>query len=142
MSTKDELEKFFGRGVGPFDLTKGAAPFGALRTNQAVLERTGVSEVRSREVPGDRFGATGEARTYRIGLGGRLAVTLEGPKGEDFDIYVKQGSPPTVEDYDLVGYAMRANQKMVIESPESGGCYLMVRAYRGAGDFSLRVDPD
>ena len=28
MSTKDELQKFFGRGVGPFDLTKGAAPFG------------------------------------------------------------------------------------------------------------------
>lgn len=142
MTTKNELGKPLGQGGGQFEPRKGAGPFTAIVTGQAALDRPVVSEVRTRGVSGDRRTATGEARTFKIDLGGKLAVTLEGPQGGDFDLYVKHGSPPTVEDYDLVGYAMSANEKVVIDSPASGDCYLMVRSYRGAGDFSLRVDLD
>jgi len=143
MITKNGLGKPFGQDSGQVETKKGAAgPFTAIIAGQAALDRSLVSEVRNRVTSGALLTATGEARTFKIDLGGKLAVTLEGPQGGDFDIYVKHGSPPTVEDYDLVGYSMSANQKMVIDSPESGDCYLMVRSYRGAGDFSLRVDLD
>lgn len=142
MTTKDDLGKSHGDGSRQFEPEKAAAPLTAVVAGQVEFDRTGVSEVRPRGVSNDYFAATGEVRTFRIDLGGKLAVTLEGPQGDDFDLYVKHGSPPTIEDYDLVGYSMSANEKVVIDSPESGDCYLMVRSYRGAGDFSLRVDLD
>ncbi len=143
MTTKDDLAKPLGPSGGHLEPEKGAAgPFTAIIAGRAALARSSVSEVRNRATSSDLLAATGEARTFKIDLGGKLAITLEGPQGGDFDIYVKHGSPPTVEDYDLVGYSMKANQKVVIDSPEDGDCYLMVRSYRGAGDFSLRVDLD
>ncbi len=142
MSTKNDLGKPLWRGGRRFEPERKVAPFTAIIGGRAEPGRTGVSEVRTRVASDHRLCATGEARTFKIDLGGKLAVTLEGPHGEDYDLYVKHDSPPTIEDYDLVGYSMRANEKVVIDSPGSGGCYLMVRAYRGAGDFSLRVDLD
>lgn len=142
MSTKNDLGKPLWQGGRQFEPGAKATLFTAIVGGRADPDRTGVSEVRTRGVPGDNFTVTGEARTFKISLGGRLAVTVEGPQGEDFDLYVKNGSPPTIEDYDLVGYSMSANEKVVIDSSDSGACYLMVRAYRGAGDFSLRVDLD
>ena len=67
-------------------------------------------------------------------------MTLKGPDGEDPDLYVKYGSPPTTEDYDAMGYSTSANEKVVIRSAQLGDYYIMVRSYRGSGDFDLKVE--
>ena len=64
---------------------------------------------------------------------------LDGPQGVDFDIYVRKGAEPTATEYDYRGYTGSADEKIRIKPAESGEYYVMVRSYRGAGDFTLRA---
>ena len=50
------------------------------------------------------------------------------------------GAPPTQTDYDALGYSAHANEKIVIPAPQPGDYYIMVRSYRGSGDFDLKVE--
>jgi uncharacterized caspase-like protein len=64
-------------------------------------------------------------------------VTLTGPSGADFDIYIRKGTTPTKDDYDYRGYTATANEQVSISSPTSGRYYVMVQAYSGSGSYSL-----
>ena len=85
------------------------------------------------------MGQTGSERMYRVTVGPQLSVRLEGPDGEDFDLYVKRGAPPTLEDYDRRGYTNSANEAVSLDVSEAGDYYIMVRSYRGSGDYRLWV---
>jgi glycosyltransferase A (GT-A) superfamily protein (DUF2064 family) len=75
-------------------------------------------------------------------VGDRLSVSVRGPEGEDFDLYVRRDAPPTTEQYDVVGFTSSANEDVVITPVEAGEYYVMVRSYRGSGEFDLSVSLD
>jgi subtilisin family serine protease len=94
------------------------------------------------EVAQDRLAQRGDTRLYKVTLGADLGVTLDGPAGQDFDLYVKKGSPPTTEDYEAIGYSAQADEKVVIPGATPGDYYILVRSYRGAGDFTVQAALD
>lgn len=77
---------------------------------------------------------------YKITVGDKLRVRLEGSSGQDFDLYIKQGAVPTTSDYDAVGFSPSADEQVIIDSAVPGDYYIMVRSYRGQGDYQLKVD--
>jgi hypothetical protein len=68
-----------------------------------------------------------------------LFVTLDGPEGADFDVYVKYGSPATLNDYDIRGYTGLPDEHVVIYPTKQGDYYIMVHSYRGSGAYTLRA---
>lgn len=78
-------------------------------------------------------------KLFKVRLGDKLSVILQGPEGQDFDLYVKQGSEPTTEDYDEIGYSTTSNEKVAIQQVQPGDYYIMVRSYWGSGDFKVKV---
>ena len=50
---------------------------------------------------GGRLSGTGDEAHFQVTLPSMAAVTLDGPDDSDFDLYVKRGSPPTTDDFDL-----------------------------------------
>jgi len=69
--------------------------------------------------------------------GRSCTITLDGPSGADFDLYVKKGSGPTTDSYDYRGYTASADEQVSISSPTSGRYYVMVKAYSGSGSYSI-----
>ncbi len=72
-----------------------------------------------------------------IQSGRTCTITLDGPSGADFDLYVKKGSNPTVDSYDYRGYTASADEQVSISSPSSGRYYVMVKAYSGTGSYTI-----
>lgn len=89
-----------------------------------------------------RLEGASEERLYKFHISEKVRVALTGPEGEDFDLYIRRGAPPTSEVYDQHGFSNSANEKVTIEKPEPGDYYVLVRSYSGAGDFQLRVSLD
>ena len=85
---------------------------------------------------------TGDAVHFKTSVGNTLNIVLEGPQGVDFDIYVRKDQAPTINEYDYRGYASSANEKIMIHPVEPAEYYVMVRSYRGAGDFSIKAELD
>lgn len=83
--------------------------------------------------------STGEEKVFRIVLSNQLVVDLDGPEGADYDLYVKKGAAPTREDYDARGYTSRPDESVVLPITGPGEYYVMVRSYRGSGDFRLKT---
>jgi subtilisin family serine protease len=81
----------------------------------------------------------GATLTYKLTLGGALNIALDGPQGVDFDVYVRKGAQPTTTEYDARGYTSSADEKIRIEPAGPGDYYVMVRAYRGSGNFTLKA---
>ncbi len=84
--------------------------------------------------------ATDAEKLFKITVGRKLRIRLEGPAGQDFDLYVKRGATPTTSDYDAVGYTSSADEQVIIDGVAPGDYYIMVRSYRGQGDYQLKVD--
>ncbi len=76
-----------------------------------------------------------------------LRFALSGGSG-DADIYVREGSMPTVDTYDHRPYLNGNNETVAIETPEAGTYFVMLRgyyAYNGAqllATFDAPVDDD
>jgi hypothetical protein len=85
---------------------------------------------------------TGDAIHFKTSVGNTLNIVLEGPQGVDFDIYVRKDQEPTINDYDYRGYTGSANEKIMIHPVDPGEYYVMVRSYRGAGDFNIKAELD
>jgi C1A family cysteine protease len=79
-------------------------------------------------------------KIYTVKLGKRLKVKLEGPAGSDFDLYIKKGEHPSLNDYDDRGYTGTASEEVSIDKAKSGDYYIMVRSYQGNGEYKLKVD--
>jgi len=105
-------------------------------------DTTGVSNLKMEVSAKGSLERSGAVKRFKVTVGNRLGVTLRGPEGQDFDLYVKRGAIPTREDYDAVGYSASANEKVVINPFQSGDYYIMVHSYRGSGDFDIKVELD
>lgn len=134
---------------GSYDSNGLSEWFGYGRVNAAKAVRrardlretaTGISDIDIGVTKEGNFTKSEEVRHFKVTVGDKLGVTLQGPEGQDFDLYVKRGSPPTMEDYDAKGYTGSANEKVVIQPAEAGDYYIMVRSFRGSGDFTIKVD--
>jgi len=66
-----------------------------------------------------------------------LKVTLDGPSGADFDLYVKKGALPTTSSYDVRGYTRSADETVTINNPSPGTYYIMVNRCSGSGSFTI-----
>ena len=89
-----------------------------------------------------RLPEAGATLTYKLVLGDALTIALDGPPDADFDLYVRKGQPPTIDQYDQRGYTGSADEKVRIEQVSAGEYYVMVRAYRGSGDFTIKATLD
>ena len=147
----DHADSILGHQKGTYDTNAHSEWFGygklnaarAVERAQELLNRnSGAKELRLDAVTGGQLAGAGDEKLFRMRVGENLGVTLQGPEGEDFDLYVKYGSPPTTEDYDTVGYSSSANEKVVIRPAQPGDYYVMVRSYRGSGDFELRLETE
>ncbi|MCW3132978.1 MAG: S8 family serine peptidase [Methanophagales archaeon] len=82
---------------------------------------------------------SGNQKIYKIAVTNTLSINLDGPEGADFDLYLKKGAPPTTRDYDKRAYTVKPDETITHLIEEPGDYYVMVKSYRGAGDFKLTV---
>jgi hypothetical protein len=138
-----------GLNKGTYDANGHSEWFGLGRVNAAKavqravemhLNSTGIAEIKLSAAAAAKLAQGEDTKIYKITLGSDLGVTLDGPAGQDFDLYVKKGGVPSTEDYDAVGLSGSADEKVVIQAAQPGDYYIMVRSYRGSGDFGLRAE--
>lgn len=104
------------------------------------VKSTGIPELEMSVSAKDNLSKTGDTKVFKVRIGDALSVKLQGPEGEDFDLYLKRDSLPTTESFDIRGYTASANEKVVIQPVQPGDYYIMVRSYNGSGDFEIKVD--
>ena len=151
--TADKIEDtqpdpVLGLSKGTYDQNGHSEWFGYGKVNAAAAVQRAVAlaqaaggpvDLALQEVVVGSLARKGDTRLYKVTIGDDLGVTLNGPDGQDFDLYVKYGSPPTTEDYDAIGYSAAADEKVLIPSVTPGEYYILVRSYRGAGDFTVKA---
>ena len=72
-------------------------------------------------------------------LPANATVTLDGPGGVDFDLYVKRDLAPTTDDYDARSYSPGPDETLKVTPPTPGRYFFMARSYQGAGNFTLKI---
>lgn len=82
---------------------------------------------------------TNDYKIYKVTMGTKLKARLTGPADQDFDLYIKHKGQPATDDYDDRGYSGTASEEVSIEKAKPGDYYIMVRSYRGGGEFRLKV---
>jgi hypothetical protein len=82
----------------------------------------------------------GDWRLYTLAApSGALRVTLDGPSGADFDVYVFAGSRVDANAVVAIGDSMQPDESVSFSS--QGGTYsVLVRSAGGAGRFALAVE--
>lgn len=109
----------------------------------AILDYLDGVQVRSLaigELASGSLAESGDAVHFKTSVGTTLNIAIDGPQGVDFDIYVRKDEAPTINDYDYRGYTNSADEKIMIQPVEPGEYYIMVRSYRGAGDFTIKAE--
>jgi subtilisin family serine protease len=86
-----------------------------------------------------RLDATGSEKIYEVNLPATANIALDGPGGVDFDLYVKKGAAPTTTDYDQRAYTNSPDESLKVSPNSAGLHFILVRSYRGSGDFTLKV---
>ena len=103
-------------------------------------QTTGISSLKlDAEIDGN-LRNTGDSKIYKITIGSNLLIKLEGPQNADFDIYLKRDSLPTVSDSDLQGITTSSNEIITVNDFQPGEYFVMVRSFRGAGDFKIKAE--
>jgi hypothetical protein len=125
-------------GLVGFDYSHG---FGLMNVPEIIeaLEQGDIRQLRVGEIVSGNLKEIGATTMFQITVGDTLNIELDGPQGVDFDIYVRKGAEPTPTEYDHRGYTSSADEKIRIQPVDPGEYYVMVRSYRGTGDFSLRA---
>jgi|GEM_PF-2490558 len=79
---------------------------------------------------------------YQLTLQNKLLFKLDGPAGQDFDLFVRYGQPVERQagKYDQVSWGLTADEVVTIDAPKAGTYYITVHSYRGLGNFNLEVD--
>jgi hypothetical protein len=73
--------------------------------------------------------------------GDQAMVALDGPQSNaDFDVYLKLGSPPTLEDYDARGFTPFADETVSLGDLEAGRLYVWVVSFIGSGDYTVMAE--
>ncbi|NET85496.1 MAG: S8 family serine peptidase [Moorea sp. SIO1F2] len=125
-------------GVAGFDYDHG---FGLIDVPAILnaLERIEIPELQIGEAVSGHLKQTGDSSLYRVRVGTSLSLELDGPDGVDFDLYVRKALQPTISEFDYRGYTSLPDEKISIRPSEPGEYFVMVRSFRGAGDFSLKA---
>lgn len=125
-------------GVAGFDYDHG---FGLIDVSAILkaLERIDIPELQVGESVAGRLTQVGDSSVYRIRVGAALSLELDGPDGVDFDLYARKELQPTLDEYDYRGYTNLPDEKIRIQPSASGEYFVMVRSYRGAGEFTLKA---
>jgi len=84
--------------------------------------------------------ATGAEKIFSLNLPTAARITLDGPDGIDFDLYVKRGTPPTISDFDQRAWTPGPDETLKIVPNTPGLYYILVRSHQGSGDFTLKVE--
>lgn len=84
--------------------------------------------------------ATNAEKVFAVNLPATARVVLDGPGGVDFDLYVKKDAPPTTIDFDLRAWTASPDENLKVTPDAPGLYYILVRSYRGSGDFTLEVE--
>ncbi len=126
-------------GLQGFDYDHG---FGVIDTTALIslLDRREIQPLEIGRTTAGSLTETGAVKSYQIHVGDAMTIALDGPQGADFDIYVRKDELPTPEDYDYRGYTNVADEKIRIDSVTPGDYYVLVRSYRGSGDFTLQTN--
>lgn len=96
--------------------------------------------------PGQRVSGhlpqTNAEMKYQVTLQNKLLVRLDGPPGQDFDLYVRYGTPAGKEDgqFDVASYGVTADELVTIDNPKVGTYYMLVHSYKGSGSYNLEVE--
>ena len=79
---------------------------------------------------------------YQVTLQNKLLVKLDGPSGQDFDVYIRHGAPAGKEpgQYDQVSWGATADELLTVDNPKPGTYHILVQSYRGSGSFNLEVE--
>jgi len=79
---------------------------------------------------------------YQVTLQNKLLIRLDGPSGQDFDLYVRYGSRVDLQadQYDAVSYGVTADELVTLDKPRAGTYYILVHSYRGAGSYTMEVE--
>ncbi|WP_435364521.1 S8 family serine peptidase [Haloarchaeobius sp. DYHT-AS-18] len=72
----------------------------------------------------------------------QVTVTLDGPAGADFDLYVtKDGRTPSTSDYDERSITQDSSEQIVIDTVSSGQEFgILVDSYSGSGSYTVSVE--
>jgi hypothetical protein len=81
-----------------------------------------------------------EKKFYAINIPAGAKVSLDGPDGADFDLYIKLGSKPTTDDFDYRAWTASADETIEVTPQTPGLYYIMVHSFQGAGDYTIRVE--
>lgn len=77
------------------------------------------------------------------GAANTLSVELKGPENleVDFDLFIRRGNPPVPNSglYDFSATQLGAEERMVVDDLPRGDYYIMVKSFRGAGQFLLKI---
>ena len=82
----------------------------------------------------------GDEKLFTADLPAAAKVSLDGPEGLDFDLYIKRGAPPSTKDYDLRAYSSSADETLDVGPTNPGRYYILVRSYKGSGKFKLKIE--
>ncbi|UZQ54336.1 S8 family serine peptidase [Trichothermofontia sichuanensis B231] len=102
-------------------------------------EQRDVRELKPGEQLTGNLSKVGESALFQLKVNPTLTIDLKGPAGADFDLFVRKGAKPTIREFDYRGYTRAADEQIKIEAIEPGDYYIMVRAYRGTGPFTLKA---
>lgn len=90
-------------------------------------------------ISGELF-RSGENKTHQIqARPGRLTAKLTGPRGQDFDLYVRSGLQPSRREYDARGFSATSNEEVTL-NVAGGEVFIMVDSWRGAGRYEVEID--
>src|ERR1051325_5056251 len=83
--------------------------------------------------------ATNAEVRYQVTLQNKLLIKLDGPVGQDFDLYVRHGQPVGNDQgqYDVASYGVTANEGAPIATPHLAPYYILLQSSQGAGTFNL-----
>ncbi|MHC4403424.1 MAG: matrixin family metalloprotease [Planctomycetota bacterium] len=84
----------------------------------------------------------GDEQRFAVDLPAAATIALDGPDDADFDLYVKQGDPPTTSDFDHRAWTVSADETLRVTPAAAGVHHILVTSYRGRGDFTLTVELD
>jgi serine protease len=71
-----------------------------------------------------------------------LVITTAGNPGEDADLYVRRGNPPTTTVFDESSTGVDTNETVTIPTPQAGTYYILVYAYTGYSGLTLTASYD
>ena len=86
-----------------------------------------------------QLNASGDTLMFSVDVGDTLNIELDGQDGVDFDLYVKKDAHPAPDNFDYQSSTYLADEQIKIKPFEKGRYFVMVKAYSGSGNFTLKA---